>query len=338
MVIEIILIVFVILIFLSSIIIVKQRTAVVIERFGKYHRIYKAGFNLRIPLIDIKAGLVNLKVRELPVEVETKTKDDVFVRMVVSVQYFVVESSEGIKTAFYKFDDPDRQIQSYVFDSIRSEVPKLELDDVFSEKDKIATAVQLELADTMEEYGFAIVKALVTDIDPDANVKNSMNEINADKRMKEAAKEYAEAEKIKVVAAAEAEAQSKKLQGVGIADQRIAIANGLKQSVQEVKGAMDKDVTGQQVMNMLFMTQHYDTISRLADQGVNTIFVPYSPGTVGDLQSQIQSSLLGTDAIIKSTTQEDFASKKEEPRRKERYESKPALDSDSVIETSDFEV
>jgi len=338
MVIEIILIVFVILIFLSSIIIVKQRTAVVIERFGKYHRIYKAGFNLRIPLIDIKAGLVNLKVRELPVEVETKTKDDVFVRMVVSVQYFVVESSEGIKTAFYKFDDPDRQIQSYVFDSIRSEVPKLELDDVFSEKDKIATAVQLELADTMEEYGFAIVKALVTDIDPDANVKHSMNEINAAKRMKEAAKEYAEAEKIKVVAAAEAEAQSKKLQGVGIADQRIAIANGLKQSVQEVKGAMEKDVTGQQVMNMLFMTQHYDTISRLADQGVNTIFVPYSPGTVGDLQSQIQSSLLGTDAIIKSTTQEDFARKKEEPRKKERYESKPALDSDSVIETSDFEV
>ena len=306
MTIELIIVVLLVAIAVSSIVIVKQRSAVVIERFGKFHRIYKAGFNLRIPIIDAKAGLVNLKVRELPVDIETKTLDDVFVRLTVSVQYFVVESSEGIKTAFYKFDDPDRQIQSFVFDSIRSEVPKLILDDVFSEKDKIATAVQSELSGTMAEYGFTIVKTLVTDIDPDANVKHSMNEINAAKRMKEAAKEYAAAEKIKVIAAAEAEAQSKKLQGVGIADQRIAIANGLKQSVAEVKGAMEKDVTGQQVMNMLFMTQHYDTISRLADQGVNTIFVPYSPGTVGDLQTQIQSGLLGADGIIKSTTKESF--------------------------------
>ena len=308
----VILIIVVVLLLLASVVIVKQRTAVVIERFGRFHKICKAGFNLRIPIIDAKAGLVNLKVRELPVDIETKTLDDVFVRLVVSVQYYVVESSEGIKTAFYKFDDPGRQIQSFVFDSIRSEVPKLNLDDVFSEKDKIATAVQLELAETMEEYGFTIVKTLVTDIDPDANVKHSMNEINAAKRMKEAAKEYAAADKIKVIAAAEAEAQSKKLQGIGIAEQRIAIANGLKQSVEEVKGAMEKDVTGKQVMNMLFMTQHYDTISRLADQGVNTIFVPYSPGTVGDLQSQIQSGLLGTDAIIKSTTKEDFVKTKKE--------------------------
>ncbi|MCK5776300.1 MAG: SPFH domain-containing protein [Bacteroidales bacterium] len=306
MTIQLIIVVLLVIIAASAIVIVKQRSAVVIERFGKFHRICKAGFNLRIPIIDAKAGLVNLKVRELPVDIETKTLDDVFVRLTVSVQYFVVESSEGIKTAFYKFDDPDRQIQSFVFDSIRSEVPKLNLDDVFSEKDKIATAVQSELSGTMAEYGFTIVKTLVTDIDPDANVKHSMNEINAAKRMKEAAKEYAAAEKIKVIAAAEAEAQSKKLQGVGIADQRIAIANGLKKSVAEVKGAMEKEVTGQQVMNMLFMTQHYDTISRLADQGVNTIFVPYSPGTVGDLQTQIQSGLLGADGIIKSTTKEDF--------------------------------
>jgi len=299
--------------------IVKQKTAVIIERFGKFNRVSKAGFNLKIPFIDLKAGTVNLKVMELPVDVETKTLDDVFVRLVVSVQYYVVETNEGIKTSFYKFDDPARQIQSYVFDSIRSEVPKLKLDDVFSEKDKIAVAVQQELAETMKEYGFAIVKALVTDIDPDANVKHSMNEINAAKRMKEAAKEYAAAEKIKVVAAAEAEAESKKLQGVGIADQRIAIANGLKQSVEEVKGAMEKDVTGQQVMNMLFMTQHYDTISRLADQGVNTIFVPYSPGTVGDLQTQIQSSLLGTDAILKSTKQETYTKEEDRESSKDSY-------------------
>lgn len=284
-------------VFMGAFFIVKQKTAVIIERFGKFQRVAKAGFNFKIPIIDRKAGVVNLKVMELPVEIETKTKDDVFVRLIVSVQYYVVETADGIKTSFYKFDDPARQIQSYVFDSIRSEVPNLLLDDVFSEKDKIAKAVQSELSDTMAAYGFAIVKALITDIDPDAKVKHAMNEINAAKRMKEAAKEYAEAEKIKVVAAAEAEAESKKLQGEGIADQRIAIANGMKQSVEEVKGAMEDGVTGQQVMNMLFMTQHYDTVSRLADQGVNTIFVPYSPGTVGDLQTQIQSSLIAADLM-----------------------------------------
>lgn len=286
--------------------IVKQKTAVIIERLGKFQRVARSGFNLKIPIIDKKAGTVNLRVMELPVEVETKTKDDVFVRLIVSVQYYVVESEEGIKTSFYKFDNPARQIQSYVFDSIRSEVPNMLLDDVFSEKDKIAKAVQMELSDTMEEYGYAIIKALITDIDPDQKVKHAMNEINAAKRLKEAAKEYAEAEKIKVVAAAEAEAESKKLQGIGIADQRIAIANGMKQSVEEVRGAMEDEVTGQQVMNMLFMTQHYDTISRLADQGVNTIFVPYSPGTVGDLQTQIQSSIIAADTMTKNTQGKNY--------------------------------
>lgn len=299
-----------IVIFSGSFFIVKQKTAAIIERFGKFQRVATAGFNLKIPVIDKKAGTVNLKVMELPVDVETKTKDDVFVKLTVSVQYFVVETKEGIQTSFYKFDDPARQIQSYVFDSIRSEVPNMFLDDVFSEKDKIAKAVQIELADIMEEYGFKIIKALITDIDPDAKVKHAMNEINAAKRMKEAAKEYAEAEKIKVVKAAEAEAESKQLQGVGIANQRIAIANGIKQSVAEVRGAMDEGVTGQQVMNMLFMTQHYDTVARLAEQGVNTIFMPYSPTTVGDLQTQIQSSLLAADTITKSTRASDFTKKK----------------------------
>ncbi len=293
--------------FIASFYTVKQKTAVIIERLGKFQKVAKAGFHFKFPIIDKIAGKVNLRVRELPVEVETKTKDDVFVRLIISVQYFVIDSPDGIKTSFYKFDHPEHQIQSYVFDSIRSEVPNLILDDVFSEKDKIARVVQHELAETMKEYGFNIIKALVTDIDPDSKVKHAMNEINAAKRLKEAAKEYAEAEKIKVVAAAQAEAESKKLQGEGIANQRIAIANGIKQSVQEVKGAMEEEVTGQQVMNMLFMTQHYDTISRLADQGVNTIFVPYSPGTVADLQTQIQTSLISADLINKGTrkTQEN---------------------------------
>ena len=279
----------------GSIYTVKQKSAVIIERLGKFQTVSTAGLKFKIPIIDRKVGTVNLRVMELPVEVETKTLDDVFVRMVVSVQYFVVESPEQIKKSYYKFDNPHRQIQSYVFDSIRSEVPKLNLDDVFSEKDKIAVAVKVELHETIKDFGFNILKTLITDIDPDSKVKESMNEINAAKRMKEAAKEYAEAEKIKVVASAEAEAESKKLQGEGIADQRIAIANGLKQSVEEVKGAMEEGVTGRDVMNMLFMTQHYDTIARLGDTGVNTIFVPYSPSSVGDLQTQIQSSLIAVE-------------------------------------------
>ena len=312
---NIIFVVIAVLFLFGTFFIVQQKTAVIIERFGKFNRVTRAGLQLKIPLIEKKAAKINLKVRELPVEVETKTKDDVFVRLMVSVQFFVIDDNDGIKDSFYNLDNPERQIQSYVFDSIRSEVPSMELDDVFSEKDKIAGAVQRELSGTMKQFGFDFVRALVTDIDPDAKVKHSMNEINAAKRMKEAAKEKAEAEKIKVVAAAQAEAESKKLQGEGIANQRIAIANGMKQSVNEVKGAMDEGVTGQEVMNMLFLTQHYDTVSRLGDNGASTIFMPYSPNTVGDLQTQIQSSLLSVDALraqSKTNTEKAKAKKKQD--------------------------
>ena len=285
----------------GSLYMVKQKHGVIIERLGKFHKVSKAGLHFKIPLIDSIAGNVNLRVRELPVEVETKTKDDVFVRIVVSVQFFVIAAVEGIKDSFYELNNPEQQIQSYVFDSIRSEVPMMELDDVFAEKEKIALAVKTELSDTMRQFGFDFIKALVTDIDPDAKVKHSMNEINAAKRMKEAAKEEAEAAKIRVVAAAEADAESKRLAGEGIALQRIAIANGLKEAVAEVKLAMEDHVTSQDVMNMLFMTQHYETVAKLSENNTSTIFMPYSPDNVGDLQMQIQSSLLAVDAMKKNT-------------------------------------
>jgi regulator of protease activity HflC (stomatin/prohibitin superfamily) len=283
---------------------VKQQTAVVIERLGKFHKVSRPGLQFKIPLIDSIAGNINLKVRELPVEVETKTKDDVFVKIIVSVQFFVVDSIEGIENSFYKLNNPERQIQSYVFDSIRSEVPKMELDSVFAEKDKIAIAVKNELSETMQQFGFDFIKALVTDIDPDSKVKHAMNEINAAKRMKEAAKEEAAAAKIRVIAAAEADAESKRLAGEGIALQRIAIANGLKESVAEVKLAMEDHVTSQDVMNMLFMTQHYETVAKLSENNTSTIFMPYSPDNVGDLQMQIQSSLLAVDGMKKKNKNE----------------------------------
>ena len=279
---------------------VKQKNAVIIERLGKFNRVSKAGLHVKIPLIDSIAGNVNLRVRELPVEVETKTKDDVFVKIVVSVQFFVIDTVEGIRDSFYELNNPEQQIQSYVFDSIRSEVPLMELDDVFAQKEKIAIAIKNELSDTMKQFGFDFIKALVTDIDPDAKVKQSMNEINAAKRMKEAAREEAAAGKIRVVAAAEADSESKRLAGEGIAKQRIAIANGLKESVEEVKLAMEDHVTSQDVMNMLFMTQHYETISKLSENNTSTIFMPYSPDNVGDLQMQIQSSLIAVDGMKKS--------------------------------------
>ncbi len=276
---------------------VTQTQAVIIERLGKFHKVSKAGLHLKIPLIDSISGNLNLRVRELPVEVETKTKDDVFVRIVVSVQFFVIASEDGIKASFYELNNPEQQIQSYVFDSIRSEVPLMELDDVFAQKEKIAIAIKNELSETMKRFGFDFIKALVTDIDPDAKVKHSMNEINAAKRMKEAAKEDAAAAKIRVVAAAEADAESKRLSGEGIAMQRIAIANGLKESVQEVKQAMESDVTSKEVMNMLFLTQHYETIAKLGEHNSSTIFMPYSPNNVADLQLQIQSSLIAVEEL-----------------------------------------
>ena len=281
----------------GSLYMVKQKHAAIIERLGKFNRVANPGLNFKIPLIDSVVGDVNLRVRELPVEVETKTKDDVFVKIVVSVQFFVIDSVEGIKASYYELNNPEQQIQSYVFDSIRAEVPLMELDDVFAQKEKIALAIKNELSETMQQFGFDFIKALVTDIDPDANVKNSMNAINAAKRMKEAAKEEAEAAKIRVIAAAEADAESKRLAGEGIALQRIAIANGLKESVAEVKLAMEDHVTSQDVMNMLFMTQHYETVAKLSEHNTSTIFMPYSPDNVGDLQMQIQSSLLAVDAM-----------------------------------------
>ncbi|MBT8278689.1 MAG: SPFH domain-containing protein, partial [Bacteroidia bacterium] len=170
------------LILISSFFIVKQQTAAIIERFGKYHSIRQSGLQLKIPLVDRIAGKLSLKIQQLDVIIETKTLDDVFVRLKVSVQYKVIK--DKVYDAFYKLDYPHDQITSYVFDVVRAEVPKMKLDDVFVKKDDIALAVKAELNDAMSGYGFDIIKTLVTDIDPDAQVKQAMNRINASEREK----------------------------------------------------------------------------------------------------------------------------------------------------------
>ena len=223
-------ILFIVLVLFGTIFIVKQQSAAVVERFGKFVSVRHSGLQIKIPIVDRVAGRLSLRIQQLDVVVETKTKDDVFVKVKVSVQYKVIK--DKVYDAFYKLDFPQDQITSYVFDVVRAEVPKMILDDVFEKKDDIAIAVKGELNDAMKNYGFDIIKTLVTDIDPDAQVKESMNRINASEREKVAAQFEGDAQRILIVERAKAEAESKRLQGQGIADQRREIARGLEDSVK----------------------------------------------------------------------------------------------------------
>ncbi|HLU87695.1 MAG TPA: SPFH domain-containing protein [Taishania sp.] len=281
-----------VLLIIKAVIIVREQTAVILERLGKFNRVANSGFGLIIPFIDRKAATVNLRVQQLDVEIETKTMDDVFVHLQVSVQYKIAR--DKIKEAYYSLDNPRNQIASYVFDDVRAEVPKLELDDVFAKKEDIAIAVQQNIAESMSEYGYVIIKALITDINPDAKVKESMNRINAAKREKEAALEEGEAKKIKIIKEAEAEAESKRLAGEGIAQQRLEIVRGFKESVEDFKRSMD-NVTHEEIMQFVLMTQYFDTIKDVGSNSKNAaILMPHSPGGMKDFQDQvIQGTFIG---------------------------------------------
>lgn len=273
------------LLIIKSIIIVREQSAYVIERLGRFNRIANSGLGLIIPFIDRKAAVMNLRVQQLDVGIETKTYDDVFVNLQVSVQYEVKRAN--VREAFYSLDHAKNQIASYVFDDVRAEVPKLELDDVFAKKDDIAIAVQQNIANSMDQYGYRIIKALITDIDPDHKVKEAMNRINAAKREKEAALEEAEAKKIKIVKEAEAEAESKRLSGEGIAQQRLEIVRGFKESVEDFKKSL-KNVTHEEIMQFVLMTQYFDTIKDVGANSKNSsILLPHSPGAMKDFQNQI---------------------------------------------------
>tara|TARA_B110000305_G_C19344916_1_gene591131 strand:+ start:53 stop:985 length:933 start_codon:yes stop_codon:yes gene_type:complete len=277
--------VIILILIIKSVLIVKEQTAFAIERFGKFIRVAGPGLGFIIPFVDKKASEVNLRVQQLDVTIETKTLDDVFVNLQVSVQYSVNKSM--IKEAYYSLDNPKNQIASYIFDDVRAEVPKLELDDVFAKKDDIAVAVQQNIASSMDRYGYMIIKALITDIDPDHKVKESMNRINAAKREKEAALEEAEAKKIRIIKEAEAEAEAKRLSGEGIAQQRLEIVRGFKESVQDFKKTMDH-VTHEEIMQFVLMTQYFDTIKDIGANSKNSsILMPHSPGGMRDFQDQI---------------------------------------------------
>lgn len=273
--------------------IVKQQTAVVVERFGKFQSVRGAGFQLKIPIVDRIAGRLSLKVQQLDVVVETKTKDDVFVKIKVSVQYVVIANK--VYDAFYKLDNPYAQITSYVFDVVRAEVPKLRLDDVFEKKDDIAIAVKAELQDAMNDYGYDIIKTLVTDIDPDEQVKHAMNRINASEREKVAAQYEGDAQRILIVEKAKAEAESKRLQGQGIADQRREIARGLEESVNVLNKV---GINSQEASALIVVTQHYDTLQAVGTLNKsNLILLPNSPHAAGDMLNNMIASFAAASQI-----------------------------------------
>jgi len=263
---------------------VRTAEACVVQRMGKFLRVATAGINFKFPWLDQVAGRIDLRVQQLALDVETKTKDNVFVRIPVSVQYHVIPTK--VYEAFYKLANPAQQISSYVFNVILGHVPKMNLDDAFLQQADIAVAIKVGLDDVMTTYGYSIDQALVTDIKPDEKVKAAMNEINAAQREQVAASARGEAEKILKVKQAEAEAESKALQGQGIANQRKAIIEGLKNSVEAFSHAVE-GTTPKDVMMLVLLTQYLDTLKEIGAQGKsNTLFMAHSPAAIGDLFQQ----------------------------------------------------
>lgn len=277
----------------GTIFIVKQQTAVIIETFGRFGSIRQSGLHFKIPLVQRIAGRLSLKIQQLDVIIETKTLDDVFVKLKVSVQFKVIKNK--VEDAFYKLDYPHDQITSYVFDVVRAEVPKMKLDDVFVKKDDIAIAVKSELNDAMINYGYDIIKTLVTDIDPDAQVKAAMNRINAAEREKTAAQYDGDAARILIVEKAKAEAESKRLQGQGIADQRREIARGLEESVEVLNKV---GINSQEASALIVVTQHYDTLQSIGQEtNSNLILLPNSPQAGSQMLNDMVASFTASNQI-----------------------------------------
>ncbi|WP_341660919.1 SPFH domain-containing protein [Blattabacterium cuenoti] len=293
-------------IFSSFIFIVNQETAAILERMGKFHSIRYAGLNFKIPIMDNIIGKLTLKIQQLDVLVDTKTKDNVFVKVKISVQFKVIK--DKVYEAFYKLDNSHAQITSYIFDVVRAEVPKMRLDDVFERKDHIALAVKGELEGSMLYYGYSIIKALVTDLDPDEQVKLAMNRINTAEREKVAAEYQAEADRIKIVAKAKAEAESKKLQGKGTADQRREIARGILESVEVLNNI---GINSQEASALIVVTQHYDTLQSMGESGnTNLILLPNSPGSASEMLNNMITSFNVSNQIGETLKKKNNIKKK----------------------------
>src|SRR5215469_10468624 len=273
---------------LKTLFTVRTYTAGVVERFGKFNRIVRPGLHVLIPFAE-SVYFVDLQVKQAQFSVETKTHDNVFVQIPVSVQYQILD--DKIYDAFYKLSSPQKQIESFVFNSILGHVPKLSLDETFEQQSGISVAVKNELDSTMSGFGFNILNALVTDIIPDIKVKSAMNDINAAQRAQVAAQARGEADKILKVKQAEAEAQAKALQGQGIAAERQAIIDGLRSSIEHFREAVP-GATAEDVMALVLLTQYFDTLKDIGIRaGTNTLFLPSNLGAASDFLTQILAGL-----------------------------------------------
>jgi len=289
-VIGIIALVLIIIALATSLYTVEQQTIAVIERFGKFKSLAEPGLHARVPFgIDRVTSRESMRVRQLDLDVETKTKDDVFAVIRLAIQYNIPDRTK-VFDALYKLVDHTKQMDSWVFDVVRSKVPTMKLDEVFENKDAIADEVKKHLQERMEQYGWSIVRSLVNDIDPDAKVKAAMNEVNTQQRLKVAAESEGEKKKILTVKAAEAEAESKRLQGEGIANQRRAIINGYKDSVQNFQQGFPGS-SAKEVMDLVALTQYFDTLQVLgADARAKVIFLPSNPGAIGNYMNEIRTT------------------------------------------------
>ena len=272
-----------------AIYVVRQQTFAIIERWGKFTRVVGPGLHLKVPIMDRVAGRVSIRVQELNVSIKTKTNDNVFVDLLIAVQYFV-DGEDKVWDAFYRLTNPQAQMESWIFDNVRAKVPAMILDSVFENKEEIAKEIEVSLSARLSEYGYKLVRALVNDIQPDKGVADAMNEINRQQRLRVAAEHEGEAKKIIVIKEAEADARSKELSGEGIAKQRIAIVAGLRESVKDASDALGVNAEG--VMTLVLMTQYYDMLTDVGKTSrTNTIMLPHSPGAVGELQKQIIASI-----------------------------------------------
>src|SRR5580698_6262990 len=269
---------------------VQQQSRAIVERFGRYIRTAKPGLNFKLPYIEHVVQRVSLRVQQLPVEVETKTLDNVFVKIFVAVQYRVVEGNEA--DSFYKLQDHVAQIESYVLDVVRAKVPRMNLDEVFEKKDDVGLAVKAELDVSMKTYGFEIPNALVTDVNPADSVKAAMNDIQTQQRLQVAAAAKGEANKILVIKNAEAEAESKRLQGEGIAKERRAIIDGLRESIAAFTDQIG-GVSAPEVLKLVLLTQYFDTMKDIGvSAGSKVILMPHSPGGMNDIAEQLQTAII----------------------------------------------
>ena len=285
---------FVLSIVLGSFFTVETSQVAIVQRLGKFARVAGPGLNWKTPYLEMVVRRLSMKVQQFDVQVETKTQDNVFVQIPVSIQYKIIP--ESVESAYYKLSDPVKQIESMVYNVVLGHVPKMKLDDAFLNQADIAGDLRDSLDASMKEYGYSIVRVLISDIVPDQKVKAAMNDINAAQREREATVSRAETNKMLLVKQAEAEAESKRLQGEGIANQRKAIITGLKDSVEDFAKTVPGS-TPQDVMQLVLMTQYFDTLKDIAaNDHSNTILIPHSPNTLSDLFSQIRNAIMvGTE-------------------------------------------